>query len=419
MITPNLGMDGGLSVCPAVLAPAVSGSGRQRPPAQPRIHPALPAGSPPPSRLTDAATPAARRTAEGLRRAPRLILSLLLALCPIAPATAQSGFVANPLPGRPVLPPNATVPDKGVANAFPRLQLIRAFNPTPTAMAPEDLYADEPITLEMVFHNLPAGTRVVSLDTSRYPAGAITPEIAAQPSNPSGTEYRRNLRFRIRKDAVAADHVVPLHIVARVTGSDGKIQTFNFSDEHVILVPFRRYIFDDTSSFEYMFSGEQQFRPMLPDFSACRGNSSTPHGTFPVGISVRDRKVRFTIRSGPAGTTCQWIGTLNRPNIPYPFRLIAVTFTAETNRDSKCLRPQVLTEQPAQPANSNNPRAEWLQVGNGRQEMAPLNLSHERLPILVVTLHCGATLFNDHYVNVTFDSIEVEGPENRRIAVRW
>lgn len=277
-----------------------------------------------------------------------------------------------------------------------------AYNPAARATK---LYADNAFIVELAFSGLPEGTLEVDIDKSRYPAGSIENTNPSPERVGSSRQLTRNVAITLKSGAVPADGVVFLHVLAKITLPDGSKQTLPFSNVHVIVIPMRRFAFADTARFSSQFAMQPKFGF---DADACEGESWTPAGTYPVGKSERNKKLVFNIRSGPLGTSCDWISRQENTSQPgYPWKVIAITWSSRAS--SQCKRPQPEFNRGPPPAGMDL-RTDWVQVGNGRQVMANLSLPSHRLPVMLLALNCNNTFLNDHYLEVVWESIELEGP---------
>lgn len=303
--------------------------------------------------------------------------------------------------------PSATaidVPQPRVPIAIgPQLAMLRAYDPK--AYPQEKLYADRLFRVEFVLSGMSGGQLKLEIDRSRYPAGSVEQYGLLSGEVAEGREAKRTLEFRIKQAAIPADGVVRLYMVATLTRAGAAQQVAKFDNHHVIVTRMKKLLWTDTAS----KASNLHFRLMSSSMAAaCEGESATPAGTYSVGMSTRGDKLVFRIRSGPLGTHCTWDATENTSILPYPWRVVALNWTARAS--DKCQRPDVERSRPLAPPGSL--RTNWIAVGNGRQVMADLHLPEDRLPKLLVGLHCDITLLNDHYVETVWENIEVEAPED-------
>jgi len=341
-----------------------------------------------------------------------LLLCLLAGVAGSVPAPAQTPpRLINPPTGPqidarklPVL--RALGPQMELLKAFDRNEAQSSNGPFPLATR---LYVGRPFDISLAFRNLPEGTLRVELDRSRYPADGVSQFNPSTNRILSTTEEKRNVSMVVREGAVPPDGVVKLHLLALVDRPDGRRETFAFDHAYVIMTRMRRETWTRTGEMAEMFSLQPSFGPSP---SVCEGESWTPAGTYPVGKSVRNGKVVFTIRSGPLGTWCNWISrTTQTPALDYPSKVVAITWSARAS--DQCTKPKPDFDLDPPPMGMDQ-RTDWVQVGNGRQVVANLrNLTGSRLPVMLLAMRCNNTLLNDHFLEVTWDSVEVEVPEGR------
>lgn len=339
--------------------------------------------------------------------------ALVALACLGACAQAQAQAPARALAPLPPTLSDRLAPRVQLPALVPQMQLLRAYDPA-AAYDPRDsapvqagrIHAGHAFEFTAGFRGLPEGALTLELDRSRYPAGSV--ELRSQNLlRATDGEQRWVLNVVVRDAAVPGDGVVHLHLIAKVTGADRSVQVFPLSHGHVIVTRMKRYTWTRTAELADMFELQPTHGPRT---SACEGESWTPAGTYPVGKSTRDGKMVLTIRSGPLGTHCGWISrTQNPPALGYPGRVIALNWTARAS--DQCIRPSPQFTRERVP--DGMLRADWIQVGNGRQVIESLNLSPQRLPVMLVGMRCNNTLLNDHFLEVTWDSVEIEIPEDR------
>lgn len=330
-----------------------------------------------------------------------------LLLCLVSLAAAQVA-VGQAKPELRQVPPRTPVLDTRHLQLKiplgPQLKKVRAYdrNAYSTGTGDSTVYAGRNFNVDFLLSGLPAGNVKLEIDRSRYPPGSVNQWGTLSAPAAEGAEISRKLEFLVQDAAVPADGVVYLHMLATVI-VNGSSTVVPFSREYVILTRMKRVLWTDTASraahasFRLLSSGPG---------STCEGESWTPAGTYPVGMTTRGSKLVFRIRSGPLGTACTWKGTEQPSYVPYPWRIIALNWKATAS--DQCKKPEVESSRPQAPAGSL--RTDWIGVGNGRQVIADLRLPDNTLPVMLVGLHCNNTVFNDHFVETVWESIEMEGP---------
>ena len=373
----------------------------------------------------------------------RTSLVLLIILCATAlsaPAAAQVPSIPQPRPGTtpttlsppatPVLvnpselnPGKLNNPLNNPALGVKPLQLppsVKIVRYSSAGRGIPQLYQGTPMELVLEFTGLTPGKVFLSVDPAKDPAGSVSllSERVSQ-SDPSTIRHTVGADGVLRMTLVAVfnhGHAVPsggvkLHLRAQHEGFP-TVQTVEFSTRTLQVTPMKVHIAAvPPDIIDRIGLGGWVYSDGSRDTGFGCAGPPTVMSRKDIGAFADGGKLRIRTRSSPLGSRCPR-ESYRKELLLFPWRAVAVKFSSSTSDRTRCwlVTPFPFLDEREQ----------------GTVEMAPGRVAFvkdvnglEYLPRMVVFTQCTNTLFDDQFVEMRWDHIELLGPVNGNPAEAW
>lgn len=328
------------------------------------------------------------------------------------------GSLKPPQPGQLQLPPRGTP----VPIAMPTPPRVAVTRQRDAATNQAALYQGRPLQLEVSFANLPSGNVRVFADPGRHAPGSVSVTedregryassntihyvgldgtlsltvyatfALGQPLPPAGSPLHLRVRYEADRHPALTLTTSPL----RVTGM--KVHTVALPANIRELVDLGGWLYGTGARDSLHHCSGPAFAFSRPD----------------VGVFVDGGKLRIRTRSGPTGATCPR-ETHHKVTMRVPWRVVAVNFSSSSSATDRCWVQSPL-------------RAMYLE-GERREGAIPMIPGRvalgwgpdgvDALPRMVGVTQCTNTLFDDHFVELRWDNVELLGPVDGNPAHAW
>jgi hypothetical protein len=279
-----------------------------------------------------------------------------------------------------------------------------------------EMYQGRPVLLRLEFANLPVGRVSVFPDPDHHPLQSIrlvensdgrTPiSNTTRSVNPDGTlAFTAHVIFNMGPTLPATGS--PLHL--RVKYNDGSHPPLAVRTPPLRIKGMKLHAASFPANIRNLvdLGGWQYLTGARDSLFGCGGPRDD------VGVFVDGGKLRIRTRSGPLGSYCA--RETHRPVfLRYPWRATEIRFGSSSSDTTRCW-----VQSPLRPMYLSGRGEDAISMIPGRVALGEGKEGVNLLPTMVGVTQCTNTLFDDQFVELRWEGIELLGPVDGNPADAW